>query len=328
MKGHTSMADKLTKGVHASPLRRSIRNRIESEDPEREYEWDRLPLRYLIGKSVDKHISDPKFRLESPDDEDALEIATRALVYRYVHYVQLDIYGAMKICESPIERTMLGAIVAVAVKEQIGVRFKSEEERDLKLLGIDSGTHPSRFSTATLVITPQVQIGEYRIDLLLELELIHVTFPPECKGPDPKTGREILIRPELREQTVVKKEIIVECDGHEFHEKTKIQAARDKKRDRVLQSKGYNVFRFTGSEIYNDAISCAYEVYESMIAAVDKQVPHEERSKEDIREQIEAIIIELFLLESDESIAPKVKARQKSDLERLLERVKREYEVS
>lgn len=45
--------------------------------------------------------------------------------------------------------------------------------------------------------------------------------------------------------------IAVECDGHDFHEKTKAQAQRDKKRDRDLQSIGWNVARFTGSEIFN-----------------------------------------------------------------------------
>src|SRR5262245_34455764 len=41
--------------------------------------------------------------------------------------------------------------------------------------------------------------------------------------------------------------IVVECDGHDYHEKTKWQASRDKRRDRILQRLGYRVFRFTGS---------------------------------------------------------------------------------
>jgi very-short-patch-repair endonuclease len=44
--------------------------------------------------------------------------------------------------------------------------------------------------------------------------------------------------------------VAVECDGHDFHEKTKEQAQRDKEKDRFLQSKGWIVARFTGSEIY------------------------------------------------------------------------------
>lgn len=53
------------------------------------------------------------------------------------------------------------------------------------------------------------------------------------------------------------KKFVVECDGHEFHERTKLQAARDRKRDRAFAAAGIPVLRFTGSEIWADAIGCA-----------------------------------------------------------------------
>ena len=43
--------------------------------------------------------------------------------------------------------------------------------------------------------------------------------------------------------------IVVELDGHDFHEKTKEQAQKDKDRDRSLTRAGYKIMRFTGSEI-------------------------------------------------------------------------------
>lgn len=46
--------------------------------------------------------------------------------------------------------------------------------------------------------------------------------------------------------------VVIECDGHDFHEKTKEQAKHDKERDRWLTSQGYKILRYTGSEIYND----------------------------------------------------------------------------
>ncbi len=49
----------------------------------------------------------------------------------------------------------------------------------------------------------------------------------------------------------------IECDGHDFHEKTKEQAARDKKRDRDLMENGITVIRFTGSEIHENPYRCA-----------------------------------------------------------------------
>ncbi|WP_421662298.1 DUF559 domain-containing protein [Lysinibacillus telephonicus] len=54
----------------------------------------------------------------------------------------------------------------------------------------------------------------------------------------------------------------VECDGHEFHEKTKEQVRSDRFRERCLMKEGYTVVRFAGSEIFDDAQKCALEVWE------------------------------------------------------------------
>lgn len=53
--------------------------------------------------------------------------------------------------------------------------------------------------------------------------------------------------------------VAIECDGHDFHEKTKQQAARDKSRDRALSLEFAKVLRFTGSEIWRDPCACAME---------------------------------------------------------------------
>lgn len=63
------------------------------------------------------------------------------------------------------------------------------------------------------------------------------------------------------EDEIVK--VIIECDGHDFHELTKEQARRDKKRDRQFQTYGYKIMRFTGQEIYQDPFLCAKEVWNS-----------------------------------------------------------------
>ena len=56
--------------------------------------------------------------------------------------------------------------------------------------------------------------------------------------------------------------MIVECDGHDFHEKTKEQAQNDKRRDRLFDRHGYKVLRFTGREIYSDPFKYAKEIWE------------------------------------------------------------------
>jgi hypothetical protein len=53
--------------------------------------------------------------------------------------------------------------------------------------------------------------------------------------------------------------VIVECDGHEFHEKNKEQATRDKRRARMLTLEGYVVLNYTGSEIWGNPFKCARE---------------------------------------------------------------------
>lgn len=93
-----------------------------------------------------------------------------------------------------------------------------------------------------VLISPQALVGKYRVDILLVAKY---------RGIGPKY-------------------VAVECDGHDFHEKTRAQASRDKSRDRFIQSKGLPVFRFTGSEIWRDANGCAREVYDFLLRSFQK----------------------------------------------------------
>ena len=89
------------------------------------------------------------------------------------------------------------------------------------------------------VVTPQAEINyknkKYRADILLNacdfVQEKHVKFA-------------------------------IECDGHEFHEKTKEQVRRDRSRERDLMKLGYTVIRFSGSEIVESPDECALEVWE------------------------------------------------------------------
>lgn len=57
---------------------------------------------------------------------------------------------------------------------------------------------------------------------------------------------------------------IIECDGHDFHEKTKQQVKADKKRERDFLERGYVFMRFTGSEINESPYVCAREALTSI----------------------------------------------------------------
>ncbi len=87
------------------------------------------------------------------------------------------------------------------------------------------------------LIYHQTEVCGYRVDFLLVLVL------PE--------GRRVV-------------GVVVECDGHDFHERTKEQAKRDRGMDRALTAAGFRVLRFTGSEIYRDAVRCAKEVEDAL----------------------------------------------------------------
>ena len=66
--------------------------------------------------------------------------------------------------------------------------------------------------------------------------------------------------------------VTVECDGHDWHERSKEQAASDKSRDRLLLADGWSVLRFTGSEIHADPIKCAEEAITILRGVAPKPV--------------------------------------------------------
>jgi len=121
-------------------------------------------------------------------------------------------------------RQVPGALDVVRCEQRTGMRVE-----DVRAEAEQAGER--------LTIWRQVAIGRYAADLLVSVKM----------------------NPEVKPVYVV-----VECDGHEFHERTKQQAAHDKKRDRDLQRQGYAVLRFTGSEIWKSPTTAARE----MIAAV------------------------------------------------------------
>jgi very-short-patch-repair endonuclease len=89
---------------------------------------------------------------------------------------------------------------------------------------------------AKVKLEQQVSMGSYRADFLLRIN-------------------------DLEGNT---KKLVVEVDGHDFHEKTKQQAAHDKARDRWMTANGYQLMRFTGSEVWANPLACAKEIGERL----------------------------------------------------------------
>ena len=130
-----------------------------------------------------------------------------------------------KLTESPIETAFLVALEGMGRIAYTDVIISEKDESDSYF---DSVRHAD---TYWIYVTPQAQIGDYRVDFLISF------------GAGDR-----------------KDTLIVECDGHDFHDRTHFQASRDRERDRFLVSSGHKVFRFTGTDINRRAIECANEV--------------------------------------------------------------------
>lgn len=123
--------------------------------------------------------------------------------------------------ESPMEALLLGNLLRLAPGDLWWEEtHQGNENWGFNIFGVARSDNPP-------FLIPQLVIGTYRVDFAV-------------------IGYGV--------------KIVVEVDGHDFHERTKEQAQRDKKRDRDLQAEGWSVLRFTGSEIYADADRCAREI--------------------------------------------------------------------
>jgi very-short-patch-repair endonuclease len=86
-----------------------------------------------------------------------------------------------------------------------------------------------------LAVYPQKKIGKYKVDFFIKLT----------------QGSGVT-------------ELIIELDGHEFHERDKQQRSYEKARDRFLINSGYKVFHYTGSDVVKKPQHVAYEVIKSL----------------------------------------------------------------
>jgi very-short-patch-repair endonuclease len=141
--------------------------------------------------------------------------------------------------DSPIEQLFAAALMTVAEWQSRSVSWVQQFGPDYPLEEAKHGVAMMGMPSTTAFIEKQVQVAGWRVDFLIHYPLLGA---PDVDG-WPVLGK-----------------LIVECDGHAYHERTKEQAARDRQRDRVAQHQGLPVFRFTGSEIWNDPVGCADEV--------------------------------------------------------------------
>lgn len=68
---------------------------------------------------------------------------------------------------------------------------------------------------------------------------------------------------------------VIECDGHDFHDRNKQERQAEKQRDRYFTVRGYKILRFTGSEIFRDPYAVAVEIVKAVSGDEDVLTPTE-----------------------------------------------------
>lgn len=127
--------------------------------------------------------------------------------------------------------TLMEAVCESPIEVQLGAalcvgagRSADQYARCQMVVGLPAHPiHPKQW-----MLIPQFTWEKYRIDFALFTQLPHPIF--------------------------------IECDGHDFHERTKEQAQHDREKDRAIQAAGIPILRFTGSEIHRRPVYCAGQV--------------------------------------------------------------------
>jgi len=150
-----------------------------------------------------------------------------------------DIYGEIKDLKitSPIEQILYCALKTI---------------RDTNFMenGDVFDLLPKDLFVVGLGIIPQIKTGKFRCDF-------QVYYGSNVFYKNNKLGQSKY------------KDVYVECDSQEFHERTEEERRYEKQRDRYIQSNGGQILHFTGSEIVKDPYAVASEVI-SFVTGIDK----------------------------------------------------------
>ena len=159
-------------------------------------------------------------------DQPAIQVPSN--VFSFIEKASREV-GKWHVEEWP--QTMFTDLVeSISIKSPIEQLFYVAACTLCKAYGLEVCPAPS---DCGIYIVPQFKVGKYSADFLLSQVKI---------GPDE-----------------VYTPVIVELDGHDFHDRNKIQRSYEKRRDREFVKKGYRVLHFTGSDVVSDPFGVAFE---------------------------------------------------------------------
>lgn len=183
--------------------------------------------------------------------EDIVEQRLSAYVASEQEFLQRRLENIRKIlelCESPIERLSL-----IDVCEQFSdYIFISSETKDDQIPEIFTWSS-SLMMFVKDYITPDEVSAKYGLAIYPQYEVV-AKIEKEFRSYRLDFLVNLLEKIKSSKPNIILS-LALEFDGHDFHERTKEQAQRDKFKDRVLQKLDMKVLRYTGSETFRAAQS-------------------------------------------------------------------------
>lgn len=147
---------------------------------------------------------------------------------------------------SPIEQIFLWQLIADCAWMDVDLEVRLNGRDAWGPLPFPGSGDPVVFVSEArrhLMVGHEVSVGRYRCDFLLGMV--------DTQG------------------ETVTRYLAIECDGHDYHERTKEQASHDRGRDRFFLEQKLDVMRFTGSELHGDAQACTAQAIEFLCPRSD-----------------------------------------------------------
>lgn len=189
-------------------------------------------------------------------------------IEEYIARARAILDRQLELCESPIERLFVIQMQMCRSVEGNEVRWPDFVPTEARCGQPKLLIHPERIAGDAGAVS-EIRTRVYAFYAASGLDSGHIVGASRLPGvgdvgtwlqPSLTIGRG-LIRLDFAILSATAK-VAVELDGHDFHERTKEQAIRDKSRDRELQMLGWKAVRFTGAEVWRDPERCCFEIAE------------------------------------------------------------------
>lgn len=185
--------------------------------------------------------------------------------------------------ESPLERVFLASLLLGFIQSEpmgclwtpvfkedaptVFQRYREDHAEALKAIEQfknDTGMDDPRDRLLNIALLPDTPIAEPKLfirhlleDMFDTWNTFHLTLQPRFSNIR-VDGRTIRADAIVWVPSDPSFNVILECDGFDYHS-DRARFTSDRRRDRVLASNGYQVMRFSGSEVFENPVASAVE---------------------------------------------------------------------